>query len=134
MTCAIPGLAAPQPGSVFDQRTFPDEMEGMSFLTTLVALVGELTPDARSSVRGRLGVGRLWGKGLGVWSLGVGYRHDLGAGRMLVDVDRWSLSIPFVQEQILVGSDGEWIVQSSEDREQGEHPLLLRLGYEVRVR
>jgi len=134
MMCAIPGRPAPPPGSTFDRRTYGDEMEGMSFFTTLVAVVGELTPEARSSARGRIGVGRLWGKGLGMWSLGVGYRFDLGAGRLVLGAERWSFSIPFVQDRILVGSEGQHLVQSSEELEQAEHPLLLRLGYEVRIR
>jgi hypothetical protein len=134
MTCAIPGIPAPPPGSEFDRRTFADEIEGMSFLTTIVSVVGELTPRARSSFRARVGVGRLWRKGLGMWSLGVGYRRDVGMGRMLVEVDRWSLNIPFTEEHILVGSEGAWLVQSSAEKDQAERPFLFRLGYEVRIR
>jgi hypothetical protein len=51
-----------------------------------------------------------------------------------VGADRWSLAIPFVQERILVGQEGEWLVQSSEEREQAEHPILIRIGYELRIR
>jgi hypothetical protein len=134
MTCAIPGLAAPAPGSVFDRHTFADNMEGMSFLASILTVVGEITPGARSSARGRVGVGRIWRKGLGLWTVGLGYRFDVGSGRVSVDADRWSLAVPFLEERILVGQQGEWLVQSSAERKQAEHPILIRLGYEVRVR
>jgi hypothetical protein len=134
MVCAIPGLPAPPPGSTFDRRTFGDQIEGMSFLTTIVSLGGELRPEASSSLRGRIGLGRLWGKGLGMWSLGAGYRRGLGAGQLTLDVERWSFDIPFVRESILVGDEGEWLVQESEESEQGEHPFLIRIGYELRIR
>ncbi len=134
MTCVLPLRAAPLPGSTFVRTRYREGIREGSLLATGLSLLLELPADDRVSIRGRAGVSRMWLKRLVGWSLGLGSRITLGRHRLVVDVDRLQVDIPFYRELILVGDQGQHLVQESVRSAERATALSVRLGYELAIR
>jgi hypothetical protein len=133
MTCVMPGMPAPLPGSELVRDRFQEGVGSNDFFATSLSSVFQ-TSRGRHGVAGRIGVGRLWDKHVNALRLGAEYRLRLGGQEMVLGLDHWWMAVPFQREQILVGPTGELLVQSSESLERRDSAVLIRAGYRLTVR
>ena len=115
-------------------RKIPEGIEGSSFLATHIAAVVEPTYDFPVSPRIRIGMGRLWSKGLTHWIMGAGVRFRFGRHSMVMDVESWQLDVPVTDEVVAYQAGGGVDVLSSETFTLEERPFLVLVGWEWSVR
>lgn len=127
--------AAPTPiGVPVSRRRYRDDIRGATSFATGLALVLEPFSRAPLGPRGRAGVARLWGKELSAWFLGAGIRYRFGRHSLVMDVERWSIDIDFLDEIVVYEPSGDVTTLSSDPAIETERPFLVRVGWEVVVR
>lgn len=133
--CALVEIGAPTPIGVPVGRTvYPEPIAGHGFFATTLGIAFEPFRGASLSPRARLARGRMWDKELGYWLAGAGMRYQFGRHALVMDVERWKLSIDARLETVVYDGLGGVEIQSSEPTSFEHTPYLVRVGWSVGVR
>jgi hypothetical protein len=132
--CAIPDLAPVPLDTPIQERRFDDGVRGGTFVASHLSALVEPWRMAPVSPRARIGVGRIWGRGLNDWQWGLGMRYRFGRHSLVMDLDWWKVDVPEYLETVIYPSTGEGRqVQSSERIERNYRPFNVRVGWELSV-
>mgnify|MGYP006908241520 FL=1 len=133
--CAIADFdLAPTPlDTPIDERRLEDGIRGGRLFESHLSVLFEPWRAAPVSPRGRIGYGRIWGKGLGEWVWGLGVRYRFGRHSMVTDLDWWTVGVPETYERVICPSSGGREVLRSQRVTQSYTPFNVRLGWEVSV-
>ena len=110
-----------------------EDLIGRSMFTTTLGLLVEPFHHGDISPRARIGVGRLWNKDLGTWFYGFGVRYRFGRHSLVMDVERWKLTMDASIQTRIFRSNGGLEVLSSEPLEETEKPYQIRVGWEIEI-
>jgi hypothetical protein len=127
-SCAY-GVAPLPIGVPFEQTLHAEGIRGAAFFATTIGAVVEPFLGSDLSPRLRVARGRMWDKKLPFWSAGVGVRYKFGRHALLMDVERWKLTLDAQRQVIIVQPSGEVDVLSSETVTSDETPYLVRVGW-----
>jgi hypothetical protein len=125
-SCAF-GVAPRPIGVPFERTTHPNA--GVGFVATTIGAVVEPFLGSDLSPRARIARGRMWDKKLSFWFAGVGVRYQFGRHALLMDVERWQLTLDTHRQVVIVQPSGEVDVLSSEIVTSDETPYQVRVGW-----
>lgn len=123
------GVAPIPIGVPFEHTLHPERIPGVAFLATTIGAVVEPFLGSDLSPRLRVARGRMWDKKLPFWTAGVGVRYKFGRHALLMDVERWKLTLDAQRQVIVVQPSGEVDVLSSEIVTSDETPYQVRVGW-----
>ena len=131
--CVFPTVPPLPSDTPYQQTVIDDQIREATFFSTTAALVLEPFHGSDLSPRGRIGAGKLWGKDLSTWYWALGMRYRFGRHSILMDVERWSFTIPARLETRIRHSTGGLEVLSSVPTPQTERPYHVRIGWEMEL-
>jgi hypothetical protein len=118
-------------GVPFERITHPNA--GVAFVATTLGAVVEPFLGSDVSPRARIAGGRMWDKKLSFWFAGVGVRYRFGRHALLIDVERWTLTIETHRQVVIAQPSGEVDVLSDEIVTSDETPYQVRVGWSIAI-
>lgn len=134
-SCPVPLFAPTPPDQPFTQLRYPPALEGASLFATHISLVLEPWADRALSPRAKVGAGLIWDKELGNWLYGAGIRYRFGRHSLITELEAWNLTVErFVDTVIFRSATGQFETLGSETATEDERPVVVTVGWSVRVR